>query len=541
MRPEAQQSALKSRPLSPDSQEMLRSLQPAATPQQSQPQPPAAGQLSAGAQAVARAAELLNLPVADPAIQAGFSRCLQALSYLIDLKQASGLLRARQHRQKGADPTVRQIAGLAALAAQPPGQMPPAGSQPDSTAQAGQELPAAPVPAASADIMTAPMSLEEARRINQAVDQRMQQEQAAEPVSPLAGNFATESGAPSASPVPAAPADIMTAPMSPEESRRINQAVDQRMQQEQATEPALPQQTPQYPAPPGVLPAGEAAAAVPPQPENIPPQALPDAVAVDAGPVPPDYLQDLPPLEDDDYAPAGALAEGEDEFYARQGGPDLLLAADPASQPAAVPPPPQPYTEPAGKFSRSGNYGREKSGGRGQSTLIPRGEQTLPTGYRLPHFPSLRPLGADDYYPQLEQSDPWYKLIAACGFKNGPDLNALLFSALQHGPDAQGNMALSCSLDHRDYIEGSGAVQRFNQQFSQYFGRPVQVIISYVPGVPDGAPCAAVNQALQRDIAARRQELSREAWLQGLCNLMGENLNELPLQLYVPENSAESR
>lgn len=625
LRPEVQQSALKSRPLGPDSRDLLQSLNTESTPQTpavaqapeipappQPPQPQPGAQLpaaapSAGAQAVARAEELLKQPAANALIQEEYSRCLQILAYLIDLKQSAAQLQAQQHRQLAGDPAAQQMAKLASLAAQPPGQLPPPGgaasaflpgrNKVDSTEQSLQDLelldaaaPAGPAAAAGAPpvppavlapapavntaaaqayreriarqseqlnseiqqaaaaasggqgqlsaaeaerfegialpLATEPMSLEEARRINSAVDQRLRQEQAAEPVSPLAGNFAA---APQAEPQPAhqeQPQEQMP-PVDPQTQMPALAPQEQISPMEPQAQMSAP--APQNQMPPPQPPADQAAA------NGLPPFQAPQKA--EAGPALPEYLQDLPPLEDDYAYMGGAAAEeGEEPAPASSSpGPDLLLADLPEAHPAPQAGPQQPYTEPAGSARPQDRRGR------GGGSAAPRVVQTLPAGYSLPRFAGLRPLSADDYYPQLAQSDPWYRLIVDSGFKNGPDLNVLLFSALQHEPDEEGVMAITCSFDHRDYVEGSRAVERFNQQFSQHFGRQVEVKLSYVPGVPPGAPCAAADSALLRDTTARRQELSRDAALQELCALLGENINELPLQLYVPENSAETK
>lgn len=431
----------------------------------------------------------------------------------------------------------------------------------ETTAPAEQAVPQ-PLPEINAS-----MSLDEIRRINAAVDAMVQSE-ADTNVSPLASNFAKAA--------PAAPAALQA---EPEADQALGQQIlaaapsplagnfapssasqPQQSQPAQMQAPAQPQM-PQQPSPAGnfapnvpqaqpqpVQPAvqAQAPAAVPkrawqgrpslsgnfkPQSQVNQMQQMPPAVQM------PDYMQDVPLPEDDmpgmpDQGSEPDFDEAEFEAYAENAAQDMLLSQKPAQE---VPPLPEVVPVPDTQPQESRAFAGGAPARQRDRTHGLRPVQELPTGQGLPRFKGLKALSADDFYPSLEQGDHYYQLILKTGIKNGPDLNVLLYSELVHEPDAEGVMEICCSEDHHTYVEGTGAAERLEQAFSQVYGRPVKLKLNYMQGIPSGAPSSNAAKALMEETAKKRRELKRNARLMELCNMLGENLNELPLTIYTPD------
>lgn len=159
----------------------------------------------------------------------------------------------------------------------------------------------------------------------------------------------------------------------------------------------------------------------------------------------------------------------------------------------------------------------------------------VPTKAPAFKMPGKRLMVEDDFLQTLESKDPWYAFLKKVYPEGGPYFSILTGSERRIDPNDENHWFLV--LDEKSdwgYI-AHNFWDDTRQRFESELGHAIALDVVTEPQIPRGAPIIEARFALQEAIAKERQNLTKLDGLSKLMRMIGEDLANASIELYVSE------
>lgn len=170
--------------------------------------------------------------------------------------------------------------------------------------------------------------------------------------------------------------------------------------------------------------------------------------------------------------------------------------------------------------------------------------QTEVVGSNLPAVPTKAPafkmpgkrlMVEDDFLETLESKDPWYAFLKKVYPEGGPYFSILTGAERRIDPNDENHWFLV--LDEKSdwgYI-AHNFWDDTRKRFESELGHAIALDVVTEPQIPRGAPIIEARFALQEAIAKERQNLTKLDGLSKLMRMIGEDIANASIELYVSE------
>lgn len=159
----------------------------------------------------------------------------------------------------------------------------------------------------------------------------------------------------------------------------------------------------------------------------------------------------------------------------------------------------------------------------------------VPTKAPAFKMPGKRLMVEDDFLQTLESKDPWYAFLKKVYPEGGPYFSILTGAERRIDPNDENHWFLV--LDEKSdwgYI-AHNFWDDTRQRFESELGHAIQLDVVTEPQIPRGAPIIEARFALQEAIAKERQNLTKLDGLSKLMRMIGEDIANASIELYVSE------
>lgn len=159
----------------------------------------------------------------------------------------------------------------------------------------------------------------------------------------------------------------------------------------------------------------------------------------------------------------------------------------------------------------------------------------VPTKAPAFKMPGKRLMVEDDFLQTLESKDPWYAFLKKVYPEGGPYFSILTGAERRIDPNDENHWFLV--LDEKSdwgYI-AHNFWDDTRQRFESELGHAIALDVVTEPQIPRGAPIIEARFALQEAIAKERQNLTKLDGLSKLMRMIGEDLANASIELYVSE------
>ena len=150
-------------------------------------------------------------------------------------------------------------------------------------------------------------------------------------------------------------------------------------------------------------------------------------------------------------------------------------------------------------------------------------------------MPGKRLMVEDDFLETLESKDPWYAFLKKVYPEGGPYFSILTGAERRIDPNDENHWYLV--LDEKSdwgYI-AHNFWDDARQRFESELGHAIALDVVTEPQIPRGAPIIEARFALQEAIAKERQNLTKLDGLSKLMRMIGEDIANASIELYVSE------
>ena len=159
----------------------------------------------------------------------------------------------------------------------------------------------------------------------------------------------------------------------------------------------------------------------------------------------------------------------------------------------------------------------------------------VPTKAPAFKMPGKRLMVEDDFLQTLESKDPWYAFLKKVYPEGGPYFSILTGAERRIDPNDENHWFLV--LDEKSdwgYI-AHNFWDDTRKRFESELGHAIALDVVTEPQIPRGAPIIEARFALQEAIAKERQNLTKLDGLSKLMRMIGEDLANASIELYVSE------
>ncbi len=159
----------------------------------------------------------------------------------------------------------------------------------------------------------------------------------------------------------------------------------------------------------------------------------------------------------------------------------------------------------------------------------------VPTKAHSFKMPGKRLMVEDDFLETLESKDPWYAFLKKVYPEGGPYFSILTGAERRIDPNDENHWFLV--LDEKSdwgYI-AHNFWDDARQRFESELGHAIALDVVTEPQIPRGAPIIEARFALQEAIAKERQNLTKLDGLSKLMRMIGEDIANASIELYVSE------
>lgn len=159
----------------------------------------------------------------------------------------------------------------------------------------------------------------------------------------------------------------------------------------------------------------------------------------------------------------------------------------------------------------------------------------VPTKAHSFKMPGKRLMVEDDFLETLESKDPWYAFLKRVYPEGGPYFSILTGAERRIDPNDENHWFLV--LDEKSdwgYI-AHNFWDDTRQRFESELGHAIALDVVTEPQIPRGAPIIEARFALQEAIAKERQNLTKLDGLSKLMRMIGEDIANASIELYVSE------
>ena len=159
----------------------------------------------------------------------------------------------------------------------------------------------------------------------------------------------------------------------------------------------------------------------------------------------------------------------------------------------------------------------------------------VPTKAPAFKMPGKRLMVEDDFLQTLESKDPWYAFLKKVYPEGGPYFSILTGAERRIDPNDENHWFLV--LDEKSdwgYI-AHNFWDDARQRFESELGHAIALDVVTEPQIPRGAPIIEARFALQEAIAKERQNLTKLDGLSKLMRMIGEDIANASIELYVSE------
>lgn len=147
-----------------------------------------------------------------------------------------------------------------------------------------------------------------------------------------------------------------------------------------------------------------------------------------------------------------------------------------------------------------------------------------------------RPLMAEDFYPEVAKTDPWFKEIRAAGYTEGPAYAALCHCVRRIDPQDPHRWILVMSDHYQMFILDPDFAHNLATRFSfARGGFPLEISVQAFSGLPENCPADLAQKALQRAIMQARAELAANKAFMQLVELAGADFARVPVTVFKTE------
>lgn len=159
----------------------------------------------------------------------------------------------------------------------------------------------------------------------------------------------------------------------------------------------------------------------------------------------------------------------------------------------------------------------------------------VPTKAHSFKMPGKRLMVEDDFLETLESKDPWYAFLKKVYPEGGPYFSILTGAERRIDPNDENHWFLV--LDEKSdwgYI-AHNFWDDARKRFESELGHAIALDVVTEPQIPRGAPIIEARFALQEAIAKERQNLTKLDGLSKLMRMIGEDIANASIELYVSE------
>ena len=159
----------------------------------------------------------------------------------------------------------------------------------------------------------------------------------------------------------------------------------------------------------------------------------------------------------------------------------------------------------------------------------------VPTKAPAFKMPGKRLMVEDDFLETLESKDPWYAFLKKVYPEGGPYFSILTGAERRIDPNDENHWFLV--LDEKSdwgYI-AHNFWDDARKRFESELGHAIALDVVTEPQIPRGAPIIEARFALQEAIAKERQNLTKLDGLSKLMRMIGEDIANASIELYVSE------
>ena len=170
-----------------------------------------------------------------------------------------------------------------------------------------------------------------------------------------------------------------------------------------------------------------------------------------------------------------------------------------------------------------------------QTEVVGSNMPAVPTKAPAFKMPGKRLMVEDDFLETLESKDPWYAFLKKVYPEGGPYFSILTGAERRIDPNDENHWFLV--LDEKSdwgYI-AHNFWDDARQRFESELGHAIALDVVTEPQIPRGAPIIEARFALQEAIAKERQNLTKLDGLSKLMRMIGEDIANASIELYVSE------
>lgn len=170
-----------------------------------------------------------------------------------------------------------------------------------------------------------------------------------------------------------------------------------------------------------------------------------------------------------------------------------------------------------------------------QTEVVGSNLPAVPTKAHSFKMPGKRLMVEDDFLETLESKDPWYAFLKKVYPEGGPYFSILTGAERRIDPNDENHWFLV--LDEKSdwgYI-AHNFWDDTRQRFESELGHAIALDVVTEPQIPRGAPIIEARFALQEAIAKERQNLTKLDGLSKLMRMIGEDIANASIELYVSE------